>query len=91
MFTNCRVPEANRVPGGDAGSREWILVERLFIAARLLRRRGTPAGRCNAWAQERHAFGGPIIDNQGVSFPVADSLMELLAARLLIFRDARVR
>ena len=34
VFTNCRVTDANRVPGGDAGSREWILVERLFIAAR---------------------------------------------------------
>ena len=28
VFTNCRVPDANRVSGGDAGSREWILVER---------------------------------------------------------------
>ena len=35
VFENCRVPEANRVPsGGNDGAKEWILVERLFIAAR---------------------------------------------------------
>ena len=35
VFGDCRVPDANRVPAsGDAGAKEWILVERLFIAAR---------------------------------------------------------
>ena len=35
VFEDCRVPEANRVPGnGNAGTKEWFLVERLFIAAR---------------------------------------------------------
>ena len=35
VFRDCRVPDANRVPAsGDAGAKEWILVERLFIAAR---------------------------------------------------------
>jgi len=88
VFTNCRVPDANRVPGGDAGSREWILVERLFIAARCCGAALRLLDEATAWAQEREAFGGPIIENQGVSFPLADSLTELHAARLLTYHAA---
>ena len=60
VFRDCRVPDANRVPAsGDAGAKEWILVERLFIAARCcgaaLRLVDLTAG----WAQEREAFGPP--------------------------------
>jgi acyl-CoA dehydrogenase len=88
VFTNCRVPGANRVSGGDAGSREWILVERLFIAARCCGAALRLLDEAAAWAQEREAFGGPIIENQGVSFPLADSLTELHAARLLTYHAA---
>ena len=88
VFTNCRVPDANRVSGGDAGSREWILVERLFIAARCCGAALRLLDEATAWAQEREAFGGPIIENQGVSFPLADSLTELLAARMLTYHAA---
>ena len=88
VFTNCRVPDANRVSGGDAGSREWILVERLFIAARCCGAALRLLDEAAAWAQEREAFGGPIIENQGVSFPLADSLTELHAARLLTYHAA---
>jgi alkylation response protein AidB-like acyl-CoA dehydrogenase len=89
VFRDCRVPEANRVPAsGDAGAKEWILVERLFIAARCcgaaLRLIDLTAG----WAKEREAFGSPIADYQGVSFPLADSLTELHAARLLTYHAA---
>ena len=88
VFANCRVPDANRVSGGDAGSREWILVERLFIAARCCGAARRLLDEAAAWAQEREAFGGPIIENQGVSFPLADSLTELHAARLLTYHAA---
>jgi len=88
VFTNCRVPAANLVSGGDAGSREWILVERLFIAARCCGAALRLLDEATAWAQEREAFGGPIIENQGVSFPLAESLTELHAARLLTYHAA---
>jgi len=35
------------------------------------------------YAQTREAFGGPISDNQGVSFPLAESAMDLHAAHLM--------
>ena len=89
VFTNCRVPDANRVPAsGDAGAKEWILVERLFIAARCCGAALRLVDLTSAWAQEREAFGSPIAEYQGVSFPLADSLTELHAARLLTYHAA---
>jgi len=89
VFTDCRVPEANRVPAsGDAGAKEWILVERLFIAARCCGAALRLVDLTAEWAQEREAFGSPISEYQGVSFPLADSLTELHAARLLTYHAA---
>jgi alkylation response protein AidB-like acyl-CoA dehydrogenase len=86
---DCRVPEANRVPAsGDAGAKEWILVERLFIAARCCGASLRLLDLAGSWAQERKAFGSRIADYQGVSFPLADSLTELHAARLLTYHAA---
>ncbi|MCS7006560.1 MAG: acyl-CoA dehydrogenase family protein [Thermoleophilia bacterium] len=89
VFTSCRVPEANRVPAsGDAGAKEWILVERLFIAARCCGAALRLIDLTAEWAKEREAFGAPIASYQGVSFPLADSLTELHAARLLTYHAA---
>jgi len=88
-LSDCRVPEANRVPaGGDAGAKEWILVERLFIAARCCGASLRLLDLASSWAKERQAFGSPIADYQGVSFPLADSLTELHAARLVTYHAA---
>ena len=38
------------------------------------------------WAAEREAFGGPILEKQGVAFPLADLAADLDAARLLTWR-----
>jgi acyl-CoA dehydrogenase len=38
------------------------------------------------YANEREAFGAPIIDNQGIAFPLADLATQLDAARLLTWR-----
>jgi acyl-CoA dehydrogenase len=39
-----------------------------------------------AYATEREAFGGPIIDNQGIAFPLAEIATQIDAARLLTWR-----
>ena len=39
-----------------------------------------------SYATEREAFGGPIIDNQGIAFPLADLATQIDAARLLTWR-----
>lgn len=89
VLCDCRVPDANRVPAsGDEGAKEWILVERLFIAARCCGAALRLIDGTRSWAQEREAFGSSIADYQGVSFPLADSLTELHAARLLTYHAA---
>jgi acyl-CoA dehydrogenase len=40
------------------------------------------------WAGKREAFGAPIIDKQGVAFPLAQVAAEIDAARLLTWRAA---
>ena len=79
----------NRVPAsGDAGAKEWILVERLFIAARCCGAAERLLDEASAWAQEREAFGARLSEHQGIAFQLADSLTELLAARLLTYHAA---
>ncbi len=89
VLTNCRVPEENRIPeGGGDGAREWFLVERLFIAARCCGAAQRSLDLAREFALEREAFGVKIAEHQGVSFQLADSLTELLAARLLTYHAA---
>lgn len=38
------------------------------------------------YATQREAFGGPIIDNQGIAFPLAELATQIDAARLLTWR-----
>lgn len=40
-------------------------------------------------AAERHTFGKPIIENQGVSFSLADRATELSAARMMMHQSAK--
>ena len=89
VFRDCRVPDANRIPeGGNEGAKEWFTVERLFIAARCCGAAERMLDLATAFARERQAFGSSILDYQGVSFPLADSLTELLAARMLTYHAA---
>ena len=89
VFRDCRVPEKNRIPdGGGDGAREWFTVERLFIAARCCGAAARLLDDASAWVQEREAFGARLSEHQGVTFPLADSLTELLAARLLTYHAA---
>jgi acyl-CoA dehydrogenase len=89
VFRDCRVPEANRIPeGGGDGAREWFTVERLFIAARCCGAAARLVDDASAWVQEREAFGARLSEHQGIAFPLADSLTELLAARLLTYHAA---
>jgi len=89
VFRDCRVPETNRLPAsGDEGAKEWILVERLFIAARCCGAAERLLDEASAWAQQREAFGGRLAEHQGVAFQLADSLTELLAGRLLTYHAA---
>jgi acyl-CoA dehydrogenase len=88
-FVDCRVGDADRVPASGAeGAKAWFTAERLFIAARSCGTAERVIELARSWAQERIAYGHPIADYQGVQFPLADSLTELAAARLLTYYAA---
>ena len=55
------------------------------------KRSASPAPRSSSHAttpSEREAFGEPIIENQGISFPLADLAADIDSARLLTWRAA---
>jgi alkylation response protein AidB-like acyl-CoA dehydrogenase len=86
---NCRVPEVNRIQGGGGeGAKKWFTVERLMIAARCCGAAERLIELSSGFATSRQAFGASISQYQGVQFPLADSLTELAAARLLTFHAA---
>jgi len=88
-FVDCRVKDEDRVPAsGEEGAKAWFTAERLFIAARSCGTAERVIDLAVAWAQERVAYDHPIGDYQGVQFPLADSLTELAAARLLTYHAA---
>ena len=83
-LTNCRVPDANRVPGaGGDDAKRWFSLERIMIAARCCGAAERLLDLGRDWAIQREAFGHPIANYQGIQFMLADSLTELAAARLL--------
>ena len=88
-LTNCRVPDANRVPGaGGDDAKRWFSLERIMIAARCCGAAERLLDLSRDWAIEREAFGHPIGNYQGIQFMLADSLTELAAARLLTWHAA---
>ena len=88
-LTNCRVPDANRVPGaGGDDAKRWFSLERIMIAARCCGAAERLLDLGRDWAIQREAFGHPIANYQGIQFMLADSLTELAAARLLTWHAA---
>ncbi|HEX6261738.1 MAG TPA: acyl-CoA dehydrogenase, partial [Actinomycetota bacterium] len=91
-FEDVRVPAANLIgEEGDGMSftHEWFRYERLMIAARCCGAADRLIEEAEGFARERMAFGKPIAEYQGVAFPLADSIVELWAARLMTYRTAR--
>jgi acyl-CoA dehydrogenase len=62
---------------------------RLYNSARSVGLARWALERAVDYAQDRVAFGRPILDNQGVSFPLADASTDLWAARLMGIECAR--
>jgi acyl-CoA dehydrogenase len=90
-FRECRVAggqvlgEVNR---GFAGADEQLSHGRLKIASYQLGIAQRCIEEAVGWAQQRTTWGEPIAARQGVQFMLADSAVELDAARLLVYRTA---
>jgi acyl-CoA dehydrogenase len=91
-FEHVRVPAANLVGEEGDGMRyayAWFRYERLMIAARSCGAAERLIDEATAFARDRTAFGSPLARYQAVEFPLADSLTELWAARLMTYRTAQ--
>lgn len=91
IFDNCRIPDANRLGEVGQGFIQAMKVldgGRISIGALAL---GVAKGAYEAslkYSKERHQFGKPISDFQGVSFKLADMATEIEAAELLLHKAA---
>lgn len=92
-FDDVRVPASAILGTEGAGIRQ--LKDTLVEGRILVSNRGLGIGEescelIEAYAKERHAFGQPIGNFQGVSFKVAEMRIRADAARLMIYRAARL-
>ncbi|MFJ8816349.1 acyl-CoA dehydrogenase family protein [Amycolatopsis thermoflava] len=90
-FDHVEVPVANRIGDEGAGFR---LASDFLVRGRILYGAG-PVGIAQEalrltvdWVKDRAVFGATLADKQGVQWMLADSEIELRAARLLIYQAA---
>lgn len=94
IFDNCRVPKENILGNIGDGFKQAMKVldgGRISIAALSL---GIAKGAYEAalgYAKERHQFGQPIANFQGISFKLADMATEIEGAELLIRQAADLK
>lgn len=87
IFDNCRISDSARMGDvGDGFKQAMVVLDggRISIAALGL---GIAKGAYEAsvqYAKERHQFGKPIAEFQGISFKLADMAIEIAAAELLV-------
>jgi acyl-CoA dehydrogenase len=90
-FDDMKVPAENLVGKEGEGFRlaqKWLGIGRLKHGARAL----GVAERCiemgASYAKQRVTFGKPLSERQGITFKLADSYVELHAARLMVYQAA---
>lgn len=94
LFTDVKVPKENRIGADGFGFRfamSTLNGGRIGIAAQAL---GIAAGAYELalkYSQERKAFGKQIFDHQAIQFKLAEMATKIEAARLLVYKAARLK
>jgi alkylation response protein AidB-like acyl-CoA dehydrogenase len=94
LFTDVQVPKENRIGEDGFGFRFAMTTlngGRIGIAAQAL---GIAAGAYELalkYSQERKSFGKQIFDHQAIQFKLADMATRIEAARLLVYKAARLK
>lgn len=89
IFDNCRVRKENLLGNEGEGFKQAMKVldgGRISIAALSLGIAKGAHSAAVAYAKERHQFGQPIANFQGISFKLADMATEIEAAELLLMQ-----
>jgi len=94
LFEDCRVGAQDVL--GDVGKGYKVAIEtlnegRIGIGAQMLGLAEGALGHAVRYTKERHQFGKPIADFQGVQFQLARAATDVEAARLLVYNAARLR
>jgi alkylation response protein AidB-like acyl-CoA dehydrogenase len=94
IFDNCRVPDSHRLGEVGEGFVQAMKIldgGRISIGALSL---GIAKGAYEAalkYSKERHQFGQPISNFQGISFKLADMITEIEASELLLHKAAYLK
>ena len=91
VFDNVRVPEENilgDVHGGYKLGLEWIGFARWIVGARAVGSAERLLQMAIEYAKERVTFGKPIAERQAIQWQIADSAVEIEAARWLVLNAA---
>lgn len=91
VFEDCRVPVENLLGSEGDGFKQTMQVlngGRVGIAAQALGIAEGAFRHALAFAMERQQFGKPIIEQQGISFKLANMAMKIQAARNLVYEVA---
>ena len=94
ILDGVRVPDENVL--GPVGQGYKVAIEtlnegRIGIGAQMIGVAQGALGAALAYVKERHQFGKPIAENQGVQFQLAQAATELEAARLMVYNAARLK
>jgi acyl-CoA dehydrogenase len=87
FIDDLRIPEEHRIGEEGQGFRyilDGLNPERMLVASEALGIGRAAVRRAVRYANEREVFGRPIGQNQGIQFPLADSLARLDAAELML-------
>lgn len=90
-FDNVRVPVENRLGEEGQGfqiAEQWLVQGRVPYAAGTLGIAQAALDLALDWVRERHTFGSALADKQAIQWMLADSEIELRAARLLVYQAA---
>ncbi|WP_293784851.1 acyl-CoA dehydrogenase family protein [uncultured Pedobacter sp.] len=94
IFDNCRVPKANLLGNVGEGFKQAMKVldgGRISIAALALGIAKGAFDAAAAYSKQRQQFGQPISSFQAISFKLADMVIEIEAAELLIRQAADLK
>jgi alkylation response protein AidB-like acyl-CoA dehydrogenase len=91
VLADARIPAGRllgEAGGGFEAAMDFFELSRPQVAAAAVGVARAAFEAATAYANERHAFGKPLLARQGVSFKLAEMAMEIEAARLLVWRAA---
>jgi acyl-CoA dehydrogenase len=90
-LVDCEVPAENRLGEEGEGfklAETWLIHARIPYAAAVIGVGEAALRLAVDWVRQRHAFGSALADKQAIQWMIADSEIELRAARLLVHQAA---